>query len=836
MVTTTLNKEEFKAQFEFADPNLKTAAWLALEAAHGPYNEWHRTACMDARRFLACVKDFTPATLSLASLKSSLMSCNSESRLHHTAFFFLSRVKDYYCADDAAEFHELIGPLGQSGYAYSILFNEDVHSFRDIAAVRYYNRRNFYLIRTHSEAMKPIFRRALFNTRWTCADKPGQKRFDFIFALIDEAAGRPLSDPSDLCASLFFDAIDLLNRKFADGMITAENRRSAIGDIFQIYRHCIRHEGNVRADFLGDEFSPNILLTRESVKFFVSEYVTRERTFVFRRRGSRTYGKLVTINIDNPTVRSAYGYLLRSGRVAQEEYCACKDTLAESLGQHVNTIGTSEPWNESILLEQVNFYRQNYADRKQRTAAIAFVKHLYITIDEQSDGAFFRNAHTMTYGLLVTRPFVRYCDEGFEFRVWSQFDDVTEGEKIVFIVRGFNKVRKKYLNEDHIAVDLSPIQDPFYRSLAWKAITSKPKRLYRVSFAYTLRHLLPLLAKLKRHPAWLTPDLRTFSLYDALAIRALVEMLSASCASCDFVYNTEMMNFRDFLRWASMSGVLTVEEAAIKSLPNKKHTLTPTNTPVLSDDDLATLNGWFLEKSKKDPKYAQALILLNIICITPLRIGHICTLLHQEIVFDDKLGSYVVLSTNKTSGGNIEEYVLGEKANDFIKKAIEISEQTAHGCTSENLREQLFLYCENRKYFVWKPRKFVQYLHKACAACNLPAYNSKNLRATYMTRALIEACEKGEANKFLLKLYSYHKSNGTTLEHYVNHDEALAALTDSLKRGNDWQKTIFPDERKALLATLKDLKLVLDNITDSEQLAIVSNQIQEIQNKLDSLN
>lgn len=823
------NKAEFRAQFDFSDTTFRTGAWLALKAAYGPYNRWDKMARIDAKKFLSAVKGFAPKTLSLGSLKSALLSFKSEPRLHRVAFFFLSQIKNSYCAEDAAEFRELIGPLEESGKSYRILFNKDVHSFRDVAYNKYYKDRNFHVIRTHSAAMKPIYRRLLMNTRWAYAGKPTQERFDAIFALIDEAAGRPLKNPFDLSVGLFFDIMDLLNRKFIDRTITAEERRIAISDIFQVYRYCIRHERNIQPDLPLTDLT--ILLTGESVKFFVSEYVSRERTFVFNRRGKPKIGRLVTVDIDNPAVRSSYGYLLRSGKVAQDEFCACKDTLAESLGEHVNTIGRGEQWDESILMEQVDFYRELYKDKKQRTCAMSLIKTLYISIDEQTDGEFFRNTQTITYGLLITHRFVRYCDEGFEFRVWSQYDDVSEGKKMVFIVRDFNRLMKKYLKEDYIAVDFSMIHNPLYRSLAWKSITSKPGRLYRVSFAYTLRHLLPMLALLKHQKDWITPEFREFSLYDAIATRAFFENKSDS----DLTYNNYMMNVRDFLRWANVSGEIAVDEVVYEMLTNKKISTGPTNTPVLTDEDFTTLSAWFFEKSKDDPRYSQAFILMNICAVTPIRIGHACSLLHKELVFDDKLNSYIVLSTSKGTRGNIGEIVLGEKANLFIKKAIAVSERTGIGCTQEDLREQLFLYCENGKYSVWTPKKFGKFLKDACAVCNLPAYNSKNIRATYMTHAYIEACESGVVNDWLLKLHSYHRNNGTTIEHYVNHDEALAALTDSLKRGNDWQKTIYPDERKALHDTLEDYQTILDHIDDIEQKAIIKNEIQAIQNRLESL-
>ena len=83
-----------------------------------------------------------------------------------------------------------------------------------------------------------------------------------------------------------------------------------------------------------------------------------------------------------------------------------------------------------------------------------------------------------------------------------------------------------------------------------------------------------------------------------------------------------------------------------------------------------------------------------------------------------------------------------------------------------------------------------------------------------MTKAYIISSERGVADELLLKLFSYHKRNGTTLEHYVNHNEALAILTDNLKNRQDWSKTIYPDEIKALDNVIKEYRSLIDAAPD----------------------
>ena len=68
-----------------------------------------------------------------------------------------------------------------------------------------------------------------------------------------------------------------------------------------------------------------------------------------------------------------------------------------------------------MLPHQVNFYRKLYEGQKKRTCALSFIKALYLSIDRQTNGAFFRKCFALTYGLLTSRRFVIYCDEDYRF-------------------------------------------------------------------------------------------------------------------------------------------------------------------------------------------------------------------------------------------------------------------------------------------------------------------------------------------------------------------------------------------------------------------------------------
>lgn len=814
----------FIERFTFSDEGVRQAALSAVKACFGPFEGWDKMARLDSGKFFSAVGPFTSATLSLASLKVALREFKGESRLHRIAYHFLVIYRSHYAADDLSAFRDAIWFLMRSGRAYRVLFNDDVRSFRNISHCRYYNQSFFCIVRTGNDYLLSLFGRFVRENVWTDGGKPTQERFDRFFAFVERVAGsRRIKDASAFSQDFFWDLIDGAH---ASGELKDEFVRQTV----RLYRFGIRYE---EFPFAGLPFSGKRLLEKPStVSFLLDEYTDRRKVYVFKSRFPANES-LVNLDIDNVFLRAAVGALLLSGKVSQDEYRACRDTFVESLGGLADTVGApGKPFSEESLMTQVDYYRRLYDGSKHRSEALAFIKAFYIKVNELMDGGFFKNARNITYSVLTSSQFVRYLDLGFEFRQYNAFDSVTEGKRILFIVREFNKLRRNLLKEDHIAVDYSRISNPFYRSLAWRATTSTKGRLYRSSFCGTLRLVLPFLVRIKRSDRYPTPELDKFSVWDSLALVDYFEKIS----DCDVTYNDRISNLRDFVNWAKLSKAMTVDDIYVEILMKKKtQNNIPTNTPILQDEEITTLSRYFAEKATTDMIYGQELILFNLSVITPLRISHLCSLLREELVYDDKLASYIVRSTSKSTRGGIGEIVLGGRADELIRKALKISDNVGIGCTQEDLRDQVFIYNYCDKYRVFTPAKFSALLALACQACGLPHYTACNLRATYMTKAYVEASENGYANEFVLKLFSYHKRTGTTLEHYVNHSEALASLTDYLKRGQDWHKTIYPDEIAALKAVVDEYATLIDEAEDESEKARLETEMHDFEVQLAKL-
>ena len=817
---------KFIGRYTFSDAIVRQAAISGVTSCFGPFESWDKAARKDSRKFMSAICPFTPRTLSLASLKAALKEQKDEHRLHRIAYHFLVAFRNDYIAADSLEFREVFWILMRSGRAYRILFNDDARSFRNVVYCRYYCQSFFYIVRTRNNYLLSLFRRYIRDRRWSVNTKPTRKSLDRFLSFVEDVA-----NSVRVKSALFFDQeffFTLIDRAYESG----ENKNFLIRAIIHFYRFGIWSEG---FPFVGDPISDKRLLNScETVTFFLDEYTDRRKVCVFKARGRGHEGTLVNIDTDNPYLRAALRSLLLSGKVSQEEFRACKKTFIDSYGRLSYNIGSPDhPFDEEAFMTQVEYYRRLYYDDiKNRSVALSFIKAFYFEVNKLMDGAFFRNTRTITYSIFSSNMFIVYLDLGFEFRVYSEFDRVTEGKRILFVVRDFNKTSRKMLKEDHIIVDYSAIRNPFYRSLAWRATTSMKGYLSFRAFHRTLRLALPYLVSVKRSSRYPTPALEVFSVWDALMLIDYLEKKS----DCVITYNDRIRNFRKFLRWAKMTKAMIVDDIVLDEIiVIKKHPVIPTNTPILSDGEITSLARYFAERASEDPQYGQMFILFNLLVITPLRIGHLCSLLQEELVYEDKLGSYVVRSTSKSTKGGIGEIVLGGLADALVRKALEISEKVGSGCVHKSIRDQVFIYSYHDKYFVFKPSKFGYLLYKACQACGLPHYTSVNLRATYMTKAYIEASENGYTNEFVLKLFSYHKKAGTTLEHYVNHSEARAALTDFLKRGQEWNKTIYPDEIAAIQAVIDEYSALIDETEDEAEKDLLRLELQDYEGRLKKL-
>ncbi len=826
-------EERLRQLYPFFSPDIETAVWSTMIEIWGLPSKWKRFQVPAAHIVLSIMSLLTVETLSLEVIKVQLTgNTHAFCCAHKVLFYCLARLKGVYHADDTYMFRNVICYLENAGRTYYVLWDKDVKSFDDIAFNSSTRGKTFYVVRVKNTMLKCFLREAMMHTSWTFAGEPNQRRFDDLAALLDNVAiSCPVYRMNDFNLHYFFEAIDEINRQFKNGQITTEIREFLVKDLIHLFRYATKV---VRLEPYGPIRDVKILDKKSTVRFFLEEYVSLDKTYRYPHwQGGNFCDTLVSLDIENSYLRDAYGKLLESGRECRVGFGMCRHSLVESLGPFANSVGSPEhPFNEETFLSQMNFFIALYSGNPHRSEALSFVKNFYLSIDAESGGAFFSRAKILTYKLVTSGRFEYYCEQGFVFRRYSPYDTDYQGDKYVLLVSGMDQYRKNHLKEDYLAFDFSFIENGFYRHIAWRAVTSSVRRIYRKSFYYMLRDVLPFLIKLKTSPGYPVPQLDVIAGWDALFVAEYFDRKYKVAIT----YNHNLREVRDFLKWASAEKFLVVNPGALLCLKGKKTKQHPTNTPVLADNEIAEITAYLAKKAKHNSIFGQVLIIMQLSLLTPLRVSHSCSLRLSELVYDENTKSYFVYSTSKTSHGKKHETALGRRASEFIIKALSFHRKIVKACPDENLIDHLFIYQSTKGMFtVLGSRAFDHYFKKACEAVGVPTYTARNLRATYMTKAYIAASANGYIDEFLLKLFAYHRRVGTTIENYVNHTEAFAALSEHIKRGNDWQKTVYPDEVAAIKDVIKTYNTLLEAVKDESAKAVLQKELDGYIEKLEEL-
>ena len=806
---------------EFADPLIEEMARQLILDHCGPDETMHRLYRYGARLFLKLITPLTRETLSLRTLREGFSRLNHHYVFCHLVLLFMARFKDYYAADDAEDAREVIPHLSASHDGFWHLSAEGIHSFRNLVYYHFYDRGKILHIVTDNDFVRSIAKSFLASTKWQHTTLVTQELTDFFVRTLETVVQRRgVTRPEEIDQEFFFDFIDSVRA-------CGEASKREVGVWVGFFKHGAAHLGFSLDE--GPYFNSNCLFGPALARLLNEEYTCRENVFLLKRRDKGFADVVVHVALPNPSLRPVFVRLLSEMGLSSYEYRAVQGHLITSLGP------LSDPstftFTEERFFLQVAYFRMLYqGDERNFGFCVGALRALYVAVDYVSKGAFFRDARLLTYGVLTTPRFIEYIVRDYIISLYSPYDTVTDGIRRVFIVKGFDSYKRTLLRDDYIGIDFSVITNPFYRSLAWRCVTSTAKRLYRPGLHCVLRRLFVFLDALKKTSGYRSPDEHVFTVWDAVMVAELFDQQSKSPRA----YNALVMEVKDYLRWARSSGLVSVDPVVFDVFKKKKLPHAPTNTPVISDEAITKLGAWLNGRALKESKYAQAFIILSLLILTPMRVGHVCRLRKDELQFDELLNSYVFIGISKGTQGGKGVIVLGGGTNDLIRKALELSEEIGQGCPDPGMRDYLFVCRERQHYDVFSTVRFRKIFERANAACGY-SYGPANIRATYMTKAYIEASQAGRANDYVLKLFSYHRSSGTTLENYVNHDEALAALTDYLKEGNNWEKTIYPDEIMALREVIEQTKDLMENAPDEETRRLLAQDLRDYEKQLKKL-
>lgn len=805
--------------FVFADPGIEAAARTVVFEYHGREAGMERSRNYASRKLFSLLSGFTRETLSFSSLKEEIGRRAFPCICGRLLLLFLERYKDLYAGDDAKEAREVVTLLSQMRDGFGHFNEPGVNSYRNIVAYSYYKRSVYFFLKTDDRLLLTLLRDFFLRSPWQHATFPRQWLVDLFVSSLEEASvRRGVRSAADIDQEFFFDIVDA-------ALAQPRGKNELLTMLMGFFKHGVTSLGFSLDE--GPYFNREAFLSTQMARFLRHEYTGRVNTFLLIKRDIGFKHTIVNVSLPVPSLRPVFERLFTGRGLSSYEYRSVQGQIISSLEGYV-TDWSSFTFTEECFFHQVGYFRMVYAGSERDFGfAVAALRALYVSVDAVNGGAFFRDARFLTYGVLTTPRFIEYITADYIFTLYSPYETVDSGLRRVFILKGFDSYKKTLLREDYIGIDFSAITDPFYRSLAWRCVTSDAKRLYRLGLHSKLRQTLVYLDMCKSMERYRTPSHGVFSVWDALMVNEFFEDICSTPAT----FNSSITDVRDFLRWASGCRCLDVDPVAFDVLKKKKMPKNVTNTPVIPDEAITALSGWLAERSRQESKYAQALIIFNLLIITPMRSGHVCKLRRDELVFDSFLNSYVYMGISKGTNGGKDAIVLGGGATGLIRKALAIGEEIGKDCPDPGMRDYVFVCRERQHYDVFSTVRFRKLFERANAACGYD-FGPANIRATYMTKAYIEASRSGRSDRFLLKLFAYHRSSGTTLDHYVNHDEALSALTDFLKTGNSWDKIIYPDEVAALNAVIEETRTLIEEAPDEDTRHRLSMELKDYERQL----
>lgn len=807
------------------------AIFGACEAFYGPCSTWKDDVIY--RCYFLCRNICENLSIKDLSMKAVIRAATPAraTGMHGIIYQFYRRIREFYRGCDVANFNIVMDALEDEGMSWKVLFEECVTDFNHVSYTKFYQETLFLPIPTTNNSLAVFLAKYL---RWFDNKSGGQltrERFERFVSIVDFAMKKQgITATHDIDGETFLTIIDEIHKRYEKVPSSkcpqyrqaSDKRAHALTDAIEFFRFGYQERIFKKTFPLED----TRVLDRRSLPIFLqgNEFTGRDSLFVaqFYDRAEPVF---IYVNLKAPAMRDILQRILLSGKLHSIYFGTIRRTFEESLGGYEEAVKMTGFTEHSLHL-QMEFYKDRFADKHQRTGSIAALKQIYMEYDLMTNGSFFKNCKVFNYTLIANQRFVMYYREGYKFVHYSAYNKAKGLDKVVFITEGLNRYTKKQHFRDLISLNFTGIEDPEYREMALAFVQSTPQRLYHKSASSAIWKFFNVLAKGKAQPSWPFPNKRVFSLYDGM------RTMEAFKSDIKATEHAAIFAIRDVLKWASQTGEMIVDEAALLILKSKNSRM-KTNTPFIPDQDIIAIADAFAKKGEENPIYKEALVIFTLACMTPLRISAICALRRSELVRNGNVDSYVINSTSKISGGRTVNTIIGKESSALLDDAAKLGWELSEGCPDESIRDYVFTYKDKSGYNVFSTRKFDKMLQKICKEFGITVWTSKNLRSTYMTKAYIKASESGHLDEFMLKSLSYHKRLSTTLTHYVNQSEALARLTDSLERQSSWKQTIWPDELKALKDTISEYESLLAEAQTEEEKNILNAELKKCREMLE---
>lgn len=421
-------------------------------------------------------------------------------------------------------------------------------------------------------------------------------------------------------------------------------------------------------------------------------------------------------------------------------------------------INSISDFNTETFHQQYNFYKEEIGLRNNK---LTLLKTFYRMLSNTEKGKnILKWQDGVDYYMLQSISFCTHYENGFKPIPLNPIDPVPLIDKWLLMPNGAEKNSTKSKTYHYVPFDFSPVPDEklkfALKHWCWNETIVLPARYDYVKILIRFIIFIDELRN-KYHLNKITHSYNK----DTFTTEEIFSYLTYT--KNNGVGSTHISAVKKFLTYISENQLYSVAVPAfsyfsVKTAPPKKQ------AEDIANEDLIRLEERLKSNAQKSLQHALQHIIFHIALSTEMRISQILNLkINCLNPNTDNLES-----TSKVSHGELVKILSIPYTKRFLEAALQLTQSDRDKCLDTDLKQYLFLQeLSKNSYKVMDKRIFSDYLKRTCIELNIKPFTSRNLRCTYMTKA-VEFIIKTNRSLLELNALTLHKHFNTTNNHYVS--------------------------------------------------------------------
>lgn len=479
-----------------------------------------------------------------------------------------------------------------------------------------------------------------------------------------------------------------------------------------------------------------------------------KRTFPQRTRKTLSSSAFLT-DVNNVFLYELLKQFINSYYRNSHDACVFFENFHKSLGYKV--IESISDFSTETFHQQYNFYK---GETGVKNPKITLLKTFYRMLSNTEEGKnILKWQDGVDYYMLQNVSFCSHYENGFKPLPLNPIDPVPLIDKWLLMPNGTQKNSTKMKTYQYVPFDFSPVPDEklkfALKHWCWNETVVLPARYDALKILIKFLTFIDELRN-KYHLNKITNSYvkDTFTTEEIFAYLTYLRTNGFGPQYFTVV--------KKFLTHISENQLYSVELPSfsyfsVKTEPQKKQ------AEDIANEDLIRIEERLKSNAQNSLQHTLHHIIFHIALSTEMRISQILNL--KINCLNPITGN--LKSITKVSNGELVDVPTTPYTKRFLEAALQLTQSDRDKCLDTDLKQYLFLQeLHDNAYKVMDKRIFTDYLKKICVELNIKPFTAKNLRCTYMTKA-VEFIIKTNRSLLELNAITLHKRFNTTNNHYV---------------------------------------------------------------------